>query len=89
MIPTLCVVLFLILGTWILLDPLPGILLLNLPEVIGRLVIALHYQFVTQEWVVNAMVTIAPRTSVLAYIHLITEIEVMYATPLGGEEPDD
>ena len=83
MIPILCVILFFILGLWILADPLPGILILNLPEIIGRLVIAAHYTFVAQEWVVNSMVTVSPETALRAYIHLSNEIEDMYTTPLA------
>lgn len=84
MIPILCVILFFILGLWILADPLPGILLLNFPEIIGRLVIALHYQFVTQAWLVTFAVTLAPTTSTIAYMRLIAEMEMMLSTPLGN-----
>ena len=84
MIPILCVILFFILGLWILADPLPGILLLNFPEIIGRLVIALHYQFVTQAWLVAFVVTLAPTTSTIAYLRLIGEMELMINTPLGN-----
>ena len=84
MIPILCVILFFILGLWILADPLPGILLLNFPEIIGRFVIALHYQFVTQAWLVAFAVTLAPTTSTIAYLRLIGEMELMLSTPLGN-----
>lgn len=84
MIPILCVILFFILGLWILADPLPGILLLNFPEIIGRLVTALHYQFVTQPWLVAFAVTLAPTTSTIAYLRLIGEMELMLNTPLGN-----
>jgi len=92
MIPILCVILFFILGLWILADPLPGILLLNFPEIIGRIVTALHYQFVTQPWLVNVAITIAPVTCTIAYMRLIAEMEMMLTTPLGHmpvQEEDD
>ena len=94
MIPILCVILFFVLGLWILVDPLPGILILNLPEIIGRLVVATHYLFVSQEWVVNSMVAVSPETALRAYIHLSNEIEELYTTPLthlpfDDEEGDD
>lgn len=91
MIPILCVILFFILGLWILADPLPGVLLLNFPEIIGRLVTAFHYQFVTQPWLVNIAITIAPTTCTIAYLRLIGEMEIMLNTPLGNMpiEEDD
>lgn len=89
MIPILCVILFFILGLWILTDPLPGVLLLNLPEIIGRLVVVFHYYFVTQSWLMNLMISIAPLTSVVVYFRLIAEMEDMQNTPLANLPVED
>ena len=89
MIPILCVILFFILGLWILTDPLPGVLLLNFPEIIGRLVVVFHYYFVTQSWLMNLMISIAPLTSVVVYFRLIAEMEDMQNTPLANLPLED
>ena len=88
MIPLLCVILFSILGTWILIDPLPGYLLLNFPEVVGRILIGIWFWVVTTPAIFKFHMKIIPVTTILYYADLIDEITLMAKTPLGQEPKD-
>lgn len=85
MIPALCVLAFVILGTWILLDPLPSIVIVNLPEIIGRMTIVTYSWLVTTPFVVELFVRVAPMTAIVFYARLLSEMEVMASTPLASE----
>ena len=87
--PLFYVALFALLGSWILIDPMPGYILLNFPEFIGRIAIIIYYHIVTLRPVVEVLVRVAPRWSVIYYFDLISEMEDMASTPLGGGEYED
>lgn len=83
-VPLLCVLLFAIFGFWILVDEIPRIVLLNFPEIIGRLIFVGWYYIVSAYPVVFWHTRIMPVRSILFYSDLIYEVRMMGETPLGG-----
>ena len=82
--PLICVILFSFLGFWIVVDETPGILLLNFPEVVGRLIFVGWYYIVSAYPVVFWHTRFMPIKSILYYSDIIAEIRMMGETPLGG-----
>ena len=92
MIPELCVLLLSLVGTWMLIDPVPALIILNFPEVIGRLAFALFYVFITRPPFPNVILRVFGARGYMWYMQLIMEAAIMEETPLGGwpeEEEDD
>lgn len=85
MIPAICLLIFSIMGTWMMIDPLPSYFIRNFPEIIGRFLVALHYWIATYPPFVEAFVRIAPRTAMIRYFILIGEIQDMAELPLGAD----
>ena len=83
-IPYLCVVLFTIFGTWVMIDPVPGHILLNFPEFLGRILTIIWFTIVRSGPVVQFHMRLMPITSILYYADLIEEMLIMAETPLGG-----
>lgn len=83
-IPYLCVVLFTILGTWILIEEYPRVILLNFPELVGRIITIIWFTIVRCGPVVNFHMRFFPYRSIFFYADLIEEMLVMSVTPLGG-----
>ena len=88
MIPLLCVILFAIIGTWILIDPTPSLIILNFPEFIGRLAIGVWFWIVTIPAIFQFHVKLIPITSIIYYANLFDEVLIMGRTPLG-KEPEE
>ena len=88
MIPMICVLLFSLIGTWMMIDPLPGYLLLNFPELVGRLTLGVIYNIVTLPPVIELFVRIAPQRSLLFYMRFMMEMQIMLNTPLGVDPLD-
>lgn len=87
--PLFYVALFGLLGSWILIDPLPGLILLNFPEFIGRIAFVVYYNIVCCGPVVEFHVRLFPIRAILFYSDLIEEALIMSYTPLGGDEEDE
>ena len=85
MIPAICLLIFSIVGSWMMIDPIPSYFIRNFPEIIGRFLVALHYVIATFPPFVDIFVRIAPRTALIRYFILIGEIEEMAITPLGAD----
>ena len=86
-IPYLCVVLFTIFGTWVMIDPVPGHILLNFPEFLGRILTIIWFTIVRTGPVVHFHMRLMPITSILYYSkndYVIEEMLVMAETPRGG-----
>ena len=84
MIPMLCVLIFSIVGTWMMIDPLPGDIILHFPELVGRLTFMLWYRIVATRFVFNIHTKIMPVRSIMYYADLIDEAKLMAETPIGG-----
>lgn len=86
MIPIICVFLFSVIGTWMLIEPLP-VLIFSYPlEVIGGLTFVIYFNIVTSGPMVWLIVTVFRHRG---FIHLLSlslamEAEIMSETPLGG-----
>ena len=89
MIPTICVILFAILGSWILIDPVPGHILLNFPEFVGRLAFIVWYNIVSIQFIFNMHVRLMPIRSIIFYSDMLEEAILMSETPLGGFKDDE
>ena len=88
-IPFLCVILFSILGTWLLLEPAVAYYIIHFPELVGRITFIVFFQIVTHPFVLEFHIRFFPIRSVLFYADLIDEVQIMSVTPLGGEQDDD
>ena len=88
MIPYITVIVFALLGLWIISDEYPRIVLLNFPELIGRLVFVGFFLVVRTRWVIESHVHFMPIKSILFYSDLIAEMNLMSEIPLGGELDD-
>lgn len=86
--PLVYVALFGVLGLWILIDPMPGYILLNFPEVVGRVAFFVYYNVVVSKIVFAFHVRFFPIRSVIFYSDLLEEAILMANTPLGGGEED-
>lgn len=82
--PLLCVILFSFLGFWIVVDETPGYLLLNFPEILGRLIFIGWYYVVTAYPIVFWHTRLMPIRSILFYSDMIAEVKLMGEIPLGG-----
>ena len=88
MIPYITVIVFALLGLWIISDEYPRIVLLNFPELIGRLLFVGFFLVVRTRWVIESHVHFMPIKSILFYSDLIAEMNLMSEIPLGGELDD-
>ena len=84
----ICLLLFSLIGTWMMFDPLPGFLIRNFPELIGRIVFVIYYNIVTIPAIIYFTVYRWPETMSVFYTNLVNEAIVMGETPLGGEKFD-
>lgn len=88
MIPYITVIIFALLGLWIINDEYPRIVLLNFPELIGRLLFVGFFLVVRTRWVIESHVHFMPIKSIIFYSDLIAEMNLMSEIPLGGELDD-
>lgn len=86
MIPILCVLIFSIVGTWMMIDPLPSALILNFPEVVGRVTFVLWYRIVTSRIIFNTHARLMPIMTIFYYTDLVLEAKIMSETPIGGHD---
>ena len=90
MIPAICLLLFSLIGTWMMIDPLPGYIILNFPEFVGRIVMFLWFTVVRSRYVFDFHMWMMPVKSILFYSYLLEEMETMARVPLGmGPETYD
>ena len=87
-IPFICVLLFSIIGTWMLLEPSVAYYIIYFPELVGRVVLILFFHIVTNPSVLEFHIRFFPIRSVFFYADLLDEVQLMAETPLGGEEDE-
>jgi hypothetical protein len=87
--PLFYVALFAILGSWVVIDPMPGFILLNFPEFVGRVAFIVYYHICTTPAILEFHLKIFPIRSILFYSEMLEEAKLMESTPLGGQEDDN
>ncbi len=85
----ICLLLFSLIGTWMLFDPLPGMIIRNFPEIVGRITFVIYYNIVTIPAIVSFTVYRWPQTMMPFYFDLVDEAMIMGITPLGNEISED
>ncbi len=88
-IPFICVLIFSIIGTWMLLEPVVAYYIIHFPELVGRISFIVFFQIVTHPIILNFHIRFFPIRSVFFYADLLDEAKLMQEIPLGGEEDDD
>lgn len=90
-VPYLCLFIFALLGSWMMIDNTPSFIIAYFPEFVGRIVMFVWFSIVRSRWVFNFHMNLMPVTSILYYSDLLVEMTIMQETPLGGhrEEIDE
>lgn len=89
LIPFICVLLFSIIGTWLLLEPAVAYYIIYFPELVGRITFVVFFQIVTHPIILNFHLRFFPIRSIFFYSGLLDEVHIMSITPLGGGQDDD
>ena len=83
-VPYLCLFIFALLGSWMMLDNTPSFIIAYFPEFVGRIVMFVWFSIVRTGPVVRFHAWLMPVTTILYYSDLLVEMTIMQETPLGG-----